>query len=56
MTQIITSLAEISARYDAVLCDLWGCLHNGQRAYPEAVEALRAFRSKGGTVLLLARE
>ena len=28
-------------------------LHNGQRAYPEAVEALRAFRSKGGTVLLL---
>jgi cation transport ATPase len=41
LTRIIQSLSEISDGYDAVLCDLWGCLHNGIRAFPEAVEALR---------------
>lgn len=51
--QIIESLAEVSDRYDAVFCDLWGCLHNGIEAFPEAVEALRAFRVKGGKVVLL---
>lgn len=53
MTRIIQSLAEISASYDAVLCDLWGCLHNGVAPFPEAVAALQAFRAGGGRVILL---
>ena len=53
MVQIVDSLAEISDRYDAVFCDVWGCLHDGVRALPEAVAALRAFRAKGGKVVLL---
>lgn len=53
MPQIVQSLAEISARYDTLLCDLWGCLHNGKQPYPAAVAALRAFRARGGTVALL---
>ncbi|MDE3120502.1 MAG: TIGR01459 family HAD-type hydrolase, partial [Paracoccaceae bacterium] len=53
MTALIASLAEISDRYDAVLCDLWGCLHNGHAPYPAAVAALQAFRRKGGRVVLL---
>lgn len=53
MTQIIAKLAEISARYDAVFCDLWGCLHNGVTPFPAAVAALQAFRAKGGRVILL---
>src|SRR5690606_9167527 len=53
MTRIIDSLADISENYDAILCDLWGCLHNGIRAHPAAVEALRAFKARGGTVILL---
>lgn len=51
--RIVESLAEVSDRYDAVFCDLWGCLHNGLTAFPEAVEALRSFRSSGGKVVLL---
>ncbi len=51
--RIVESLAEISDRYDAVFCDLWGCLHNGLTAFPEAVEALRAYRQTGGKVVLL---
>lgn len=53
MTTLISSLADISDRYDAVLCDLWGCLHNGHAPYPAAVAALQAFRGKGGRVVLL---
>ncbi len=53
MTDIIDSLSHISARYDAVFCDLWGCLHNGQTPFPAAVAALQAFRAQGGKVVLL---
>ena len=53
MTPVIQSLSEISSRYDALFCDLWGCVHNGQQAYPAAIAALRAFRAKGGVVALL---
>ncbi|QGX97398.1 TIGR01459 family HAD-type hydrolase [Roseovarius faecimaris] len=53
MTQIISSLADISSRYDVLLVDLWGCVHNGVRAYPEAVAALQAYRAGGGLSVLL---
>jgi HAD superfamily hydrolase (TIGR01459 family) len=53
MTRIIESLAEISAEYDALFCDLWGCVHDGLRAFPEAVTALQAYRARGGTVVLV---
>ncbi|MCB6179193.1 TIGR01459 family HAD-type hydrolase [Rhodobacter sp. Har01] len=53
MTQIISALADISRRHQAVYCDLWGCLHNGKAAFPQAVEALRSFRAGGGAVVLL---
>ncbi|HET9068920.1 MAG TPA: TIGR01459 family HAD-type hydrolase [Amaricoccus sp.] len=53
MTEIIRSLGEIDPGYSALFCDLWGCLHDGVRAFPEAVAALEAFRGGGGTVVLL---
>lgn len=53
MTRIINALSDISDKYDALLVDLWGCVHNGVTAYPQAVEALRAYRAGGGTVCLL---
>lgn len=53
MTHLISSLAEISAPYDVLYCDLWGCLHNGKTLYPEAVAALQGFRARGGAVVLL---
>jgi ribonucleotide monophosphatase NagD (HAD superfamily) len=53
MTRIIESLADIAADYDALLCDLWGCVHNGLVAFPEAVAVLKGFRAGGGKVVLL---
>lgn len=53
MTQIIQSLSEISDRYEALFVDLWGCVHDGIRAIPSAVEALQAYRARGGCVILV---
>ncbi|MDE9449738.1 TIGR01459 family HAD-type hydrolase [Aliiroseovarius sp. Z3] len=53
MTRIIENLSEVSANYDAYFVDLWGCVHDGVHAYPEAVEALRKVRANGGFVVLV---
>ena len=53
MTRIIPALAEVSAKYDALFVDLWGCVHDGVKAIPSAVEALRAYKATGGTVVLV---
>ena len=53
MTEIIRSLDEIDPGYSALYCDLWGCLHDGVRAFPAAVAALERFRAGGGRVVLL---
>ncbi len=53
MTDIIAQLSDVSARYDAVFCDLWGCLHDGVKPFPSAVAALQTYRKQGGLVVLL---
>lgn len=53
MTRIITALSEVSASYDALFVDLWGCVHNGVTAIPSAVTALQAYRKNGGKVILV---
>jgi len=53
MTRIIDQLADISAPYDAMFVDLWGCVHDGVRAIPSAVSALQEYRRKGGIVVLV---
>lgn len=53
MTEFIRSLDDIADRYDAILCDVWGVLHNGKRAYPEAPRALWRMRDQGRPVVLI---
>jgi HAD superfamily hydrolase (TIGR01459 family) len=53
MTRIINALSEVSASYDALFVDLWGCVHNGVKAIPSAVAALQDYRKTGGKVILV---
>lgn len=53
MTRLIETLAEFAAPYEALLCDLWGCVHDGLAPFPDAVAALKTFRGAGGRVVLL---
>ncbi len=48
------SLETLHDRYDAIVCDVWGVLHNGRGVFPAAAEALRAARRRGLIVALVS--
>jgi HAD superfamily hydrolase (TIGR01459 family) len=52
--KLIAGLAEVAGRYDAVLCDIWGVVHNGRRKHAAACEALVRFRTERGPVVLIS--
>ncbi len=51
---ILSGLAELSASRKAWFCDVWGVLHDGLTAFPSAVEACRAFKRRGGEIILVS--
>lgn len=53
LPQSIASLEALTGRYSALLCDVWGVIHNGVDAFPEAAAALAAARDKGVAVILI---
>lgn len=52
--ETLTSLSHIADRYDVVLCDVWGVVHNGQVPYARSVEALERYAAQGGRVVLIS--
>ena len=51
----IPGLSAIADRYDAILCDVWGVIHNGRESFPGALDALVRFRAQtGGPTVLLS--
>ncbi len=51
--QIIDTLDRLTGSYDAVLCDVWGVIHNGVSIFPEACAALSRARAAGKAVVLI---
>jgi HAD superfamily hydrolase (TIGR01459 family) len=51
---ILTGLREIAAAYDALICDVWGVVHDGAHARAAACDALKEFRGRQGRVVLLS--
>ena len=51
---LIRGLAEIADRYDAILCDVWGVIHNGVASMPASTEALTRFQADRGPVTLIS--
>jgi HAD superfamily hydrolase (TIGR01459 family) len=49
----LSGLGEAQDRYDAYLCDIWGVLHNGERSFAPASNALRNLRRGGKAVTLI---
>ena len=54
MIPILHGLSEIAERYDGFIVDLWGVLHDGVRAFPQAVDCLERLRERGKRVLILS--
>src|SRR5258706_538395 len=51
--KLITGLAEIAPGHDALICDVWGVVHDGHRHHPAAADALYRFKHNHGPVVLL---
>jgi HAD superfamily hydrolase (TIGR01459 family) len=50
----IHGLRELASRYDVLLCDVWGVIHNGRESFPDACAALARFRAESGPVILIS--
>jgi HAD superfamily hydrolase (TIGR01459 family) len=50
----IQGLSSIAHRYDVVLCDVWGVIHNGRESFSAACEALSIFQQQRGPVILIS--
>src|SRR5262249_10859912 len=46
-------LSEIADRYDVLLCDVWGVVHNGRQSFRAACEAMTRFKAERGPVILI---
>lgn len=50
----IRGVSEIADRYDAVLLDQFGVIHDGQTPYPRALEAIRKLAEHGLKIVVLS--
>jgi HAD superfamily hydrolase (TIGR01459 family) len=51
--RFVERLRDLVGGVEVILSDIWGVVHNGLEAFPEACEALHNFRTQGGTVILI---
>src|SRR5437879_9827137 len=51
--RFVEQLRDLVDGKEVVLSDIWGVVHNGLEAFPEACEALHTYRKNGGTVILI---
>jgi HAD superfamily hydrolase (TIGR01459 family) len=54
MTRPLNGLSELAGRYDVLLSDVWGVIHNGVEPYPAACEALTRWQAGHGQVVLIS--
>jgi HAD superfamily hydrolase (TIGR01459 family) len=46
-------LRQLPDRYRLILCDLWGCVHDGRAVFPGVADTLAAWKQQGRTVLFV---
>src|ERR1041385_1816030 len=51
---IVSGLSALAPKYDALICDVWGVIHNGRESYPGVVDCLKRARAESKIVLLLS--
>lgn len=52
--QSIAGLSDVADRFDGFILDLWGLVHDGEKAYPPSADTLRALKAAGKKTLLLS--
>lgn len=52
--EILHTCGAFLSSYRAIICDVWGVLHDGVKAYEESNTTLTHYRAQGGRVVLLS--
>ena len=52
--RLISGLSELADRYDVILSDVWGVIHNGVDSFPEPCAALARWGAEKGPVVLIS--
>ena len=55
LPHLISGFRELADNYNAILCDVWGVLHNGRDPFAGADTALASFVKPAAKVLLVQR-
>ena len=51
---VLSGIARLAERYDGLILDLWGVLHDGRHPMPGALEALAHLREAGKRIVILS--
>ncbi|HZK99898.1 MAG TPA: TIGR01459 family HAD-type hydrolase [Caulobacteraceae bacterium] len=54
MSQTLAGVSQVVDRYDVLLCDVWGVIHNGREAFSEPCAVLARWRRERGPVVLIS--
>lgn len=54
MTQALDGLGAVAPQYDVFLFDMWGCLHDGIRAFPGVADLLAQLRRRGKRSIVIS--
>lgn len=54
MTSLYQGLSAISDNYDGYIIDLWGVMHDGVQAFPEAVDCVSRLKQAGKQIAILS--
>ena len=50
----INNFSEIYEKYDSIICDIWGVIHNGQELFSSSVDCLYDLKNKGYPIILVS--
>lgn len=53
MPTLLPHFSALAPGYDALLCDVWGVVHNGVASFPDACDALMRARARGAAVVFI---
>ena len=51
--RILAGLRDIADTFDLVILDLWGCVHDGIKPFPGALECLHGLKAAGKKIFFV---
>ena len=50
----INNFSEVYEKYDSVICDIWGVIHNGHKLFRSSVDCLYNLKNMGYPIILVS--